>query len=132
MRAWFTSLNGLVTLSALSLLSFIGYMLMEMRYYLGKWIPGEGAAMAETIAAMLIVGGWLRSLFVAANGGRGGRTALLVFSGFTTLVALYDMQYVFSTAMPWPEETMIFVMLGTAVLAIAALWAQRRQRQTAR
>jgi len=31
------------------------------------------------------------------------------------------MQYVFSGPMPWPELTMIFVMLGLSVLAMAVL-----------
>ena len=131
MKTWFTSLNGAVTLSALSLLSFIGYTLMEMRYFLGKWIPGDNAAMIETIVILLIVGGWLRALFVTAGGKRGGLIALLAFSGFATLIALYDMQYVFSGPMPWPELTMIFVMLSLAVLAMAVLASQLRKSKTA-
>jgi len=95
MKIWFTSLNGAVTLSALALLSFIGYTLMEMRYFLGKWIPGDGAAMVETIVVLIIVGGWLRALFVAANGRRGGLVALLAFSVFNIMVGLYDLQFVF-------------------------------------
>jgi len=130
MKTWFTSLNGALTLSALSLLAFIGYTLMEMRYFLEKWIPGDGAAMVETIVVLLLVGGWLRALFVAADGRRGGWTALLALSGFAVMVALYDFQYVFSTPMPWPEQTMIFVMLALALLAIAALWVQGKQRKT--
>ena len=35
--------------SALALLSFIGYAFMEARYFLEKWIPGDGAAIVETI-----------------------------------------------------------------------------------
>lgn len=131
MKTWFASLNGAIALSALSLLSFVGYVLMEMRYFLEKWIPGDNAAMIETIVILLIVGGWLRALFVAAGGRRGGLIALLALSGFATLIALYDMQYVFSTPMPWPEQTMIFVMLGLAVLAIAALASSLRRSKAA-
>src|SRR3972149_3028607 len=94
MKTWFTSLNGVVTLSALSLLSFIGYVMMEMRYFLAKWIPGDTAAAVETIIVLLIVGGWQRALFVTANGRRGGPIALLAFSGFTLLIFLYDLQWV--------------------------------------
>jgi hypothetical protein len=129
MKTRFTSLNGALTLSALSLLSFIGYTLMEMRYFLEKWIPGDSAAMIETIVILLIVGGWLRALFVTAGGKRGGLIALLALSGFATLIALYDMQFVFSGPMAWPELTMVFVMLGLAVLAIAALVSQLRQNR---
>jgi len=128
MKTWFTSRNGALTLSALSLLAFIGYTLMEMRYFLEKWIPGDTAAMVETLVVLLIVGGWMRALFVAAAGRRGGWTALLVFSGFAALNALYDLQYISSN--PWPEATMIFVMLALALLAIVTLWAQGKQRKT--
>lgn len=128
MKNWFTSLNAAVTLSTLSLLSFIGYTLMEMRYYLEKWIPGDNAAAVEALIMLLIVGGWLRALFVAAGGRRGGLIALLALSGFTVLIVLYDMQFVLFTPMPWPEQTAIFVMLGLAVLALAALASQLRRR----
>jgi hypothetical protein len=37
-------------------------------YFLEKWIPGDGAAMVETLIVLLIVGGWIRALFVAASG----------------------------------------------------------------
>ena len=57
MKNWITSLKGAIFLSALALLSFIGYVLMELRYFLGKWIPGDGAAMVETILILLIIGG---------------------------------------------------------------------------
>jgi hypothetical protein len=49
MKTWFTSLNGAITLSALALLSFIGFAFIAARYFLEKWIPGDGAAMVETI-----------------------------------------------------------------------------------
>ncbi len=129
MRNWFTSLNGAVTLSALSLLSFIGYTLAIMRFYLEYWIPGDFAAMVEIVAVMLIVGGWLRSLFVAIGGRRGGLIALIVFSGFATLATLYDMQFVLFKPMPWPEQIMIVVALGMAALALAALASQLRHKK---
>jgi TRAP-type C4-dicarboxylate transport system permease small subunit len=40
-------------------------------------------------------------------------------------------RFVFSGPMPWPELTMVFVMLGLAVLAIAALVSQLRQNTAA-
>lgn len=129
MKNWFTALNGAVTLSALSLVSFIGYTLAIMRFYLEYWIPGEFAAMIEIVAVILIVGGWLRSLFVAAGGRRGGLIALVAFSGFAALASLYDMQFVLFKPMAWPEQVMIVVSLGMAALALAALASQLRQKK---
>jgi hypothetical protein len=131
MKNWFTSLNGALTLSALSLLSFIGYTLMEMRYFLEKWIPGDNAAAVETVIVLLIVGGWVRALFVAADGRRGGLIALFSLSTFTILIFLYDLQFILKPLLNWPERLMVVVMFIMGMIAIAALLAQLRQSKTA-
>lgn len=128
MKTWFTSLNGAVTLSALSLLAFIGYALMEMRYYLEKWIPGDTAAAVEMLVVLLIVGGWIRALFVAANGRRGGLTALLAFNAVFALIAPYDFQFF---PIPWPEQTMVIATFVFSLIAIAVLVIQLRQKKAA-
>lgn len=127
MKNWFTSLNGAVTLSTLSLLSFIGYALMEMRYFLEKWIPGDNAAAVEMFVVLLIVGGWIQALFAATSSRRGGLTALLAFSVFTALVAPYDVRFF---PLPWPEQTMVIATFVFSVIAIAALVIQLRQKKT--
>src|SRR3972149_2330694 len=124
MKTWFTSLNGAVTLSTLSLLAFIGYALMEMRYFLEKWIPGDNAAAVEMFIVLLIVGGWIRALIVATNGRRGRLTALVAFCVFTALIAPYDVRYF---PLPWPEQTMVIATFVLSVIAIAALALQLRQ-----
>jgi hypothetical protein len=125
-KTWFTSLNGAITLSALGLLSFIGYAFVEARYFLEKWIPGDGAAMVETIVLLLIIGGWLRALFVAAGGRRGGLTALFAFSVVITLIALYDMQFVLYAHIAWPEQVMVVVMLIVGAIVTAAMGVHLR------
>ena len=128
MKNWFTSLNGAVTLSMLSLLAFIGYALMEMRYFLAKWIPGDTAAAVEMFIVLLLVGGWIRALFAAANSRRGGLIALLAFSGFTLLIFLYDLQWVnFLNPAYLPEALSLLLMLIAGVIALAALVSQLRQ-----
>ena len=124
MKTRFTSLNGAVTLATLALLSFIGYVLMEMRYFLEKWIPGDTAAAVETFIVLLIVAGWIRALFVAQAGRRGGLISLVAFSVFAALVATYDFQFI---PMPWPEQTMVIATFVFAVIAIVALVLQLRQ-----
>ena len=124
MKTWFTSLNGTVTLSALALLSFIGYALMEMRYFLAKWIPGDNAAAVEMLIVLLIVGGWIWALYMAAIGKRSGATALVTFCVFTALIAPYDIRYF---PLPWPEQTMVIATFVISVIAIATLVMQLRQ-----
>ncbi len=127
MKNWFTSLNGAVTLSTLSLLSFIGYALMEMRYFLEKWIPGDNAAAVEMFVVLVIVGGWIQAHFAATSSRRRGLTALLAFSVFTALVAPYDVRFF---PLPWPEQTMVIATFVFSVIAIAALVIQLRQKKT--
>ena len=126
MKTWFTSLSGTITLSALALLSFIGYVLMEMRYFLEKWIPGDTAAGVETLIVLLIVAGWIRALFLAQAGRRGGLISLLAFSVFSALIAPYDVRYF---PLPWPEQTMVIATFVFSVIAITALVFQLRQKK---
>jgi len=126
MKTWFTSLSGTITLSALALLSFIGYALMEMRYFLEKWIPGDNAAALETLIVLLIVGGWIRALFVAEAGQRGGLISLVAFGVFTALIAPFDVRYF---PLPWPEQTMVIASFVFSVISIAALVYQLRQKK---
>jgi len=116
MKTWFTSCNGALTLSALSLLSFIGYVFLMSRYFLADSIPGDGAAMAATLGLMLLIGGWLWALSAAKDGrGRGWRAALAL-SGFTLLIALYDLPH----PGPWPSLVTISAMLVFSILAMGA------------
>jgi hypothetical protein len=129
MKTWFTSLNGVITISALALLSFVGYGLLEMRYFLGKWIPGDSAAMAEMVVMLLIVGGWLRALFVAANDRQGGLVALFTFSAFNVMIGLYDLQYVLNTSMPWPEQFTVITIaiVGVVATVVAGVFLRKKQ-----
>jgi hypothetical protein len=124
MRKLFVSLNGVLTLSALALLAFIGYCLMEMRYFLARWIPGDNAAMLEVILILLLAGGWLWALFAAAGGRRGGVITLLVLALVTALIGPYDFRYF---PIPWPEETMVIVSFGLSLIAAVALAFQLRR-----
>jgi hypothetical protein len=129
MKTWFTSLNGAITLAALSLLSFIGYAMMEFRYFLGKWIPGSVAAAIETIVFLLLIAIWLRALFVANAGRRGGLIALLSLSLFTILIFIYDLQFMLNTPMPKLEQLALIGMLVAGVVASVALVPQLRRKQ---
>ena len=86
MKTWFTSFKGAITLSALALISFIGYALMETRYFLEKWIPGDNAAAIETILILLIIGGWIRTLFAANAGRRGSVISLIALAEFRAII----------------------------------------------
>jgi hypothetical protein len=115
----FPTLSAVITVSSLALLAFIGFALMEFRFFLEKWIPGPTAAMLEALVVLLIAGGWIRALLVAASGRRGALTALLAFSALGALIGLYDMQYVLNTPMPWPEQiTVVFMLIASIAAAV--------------
>jgi hypothetical protein len=97
---------------------------MEMRYFLGKWIPGDNAAAVEMLIVLMIIGGWIWALFVATSGRRGGLISLAAFGVFTALIAPYDIRYF---PLPWPEQTMVIVTFVFSVIALAALVMQLRQ-----
>ena len=97
---------------------------MEMRYFLAKWIPGDTAAAIEMLIVLLIVGVWIRALFVAAIGRRSSLWALVAFSVFNVLIGIYDVQYF---PLPWPEQTMVIATFVISGIAIVALLLQLRQ-----
>ncbi len=103
------------------MLSFVGYTLMEMRFFLETWYPGEFAAFLEALFVMAVVGAWLWALSAGAGGGRGGRKTRLVLSGLTLVIALFDLQYVFPGPMEWPLAVMIFVMLFASLGALLGM-----------
>ena len=92
MKTWFTSRNGALTLSALSLLSFIGYVFLMSRYFLADSIPGDGAAMAATLGLMLLIGGLalLQGIGGAPDVGPPPSTVIAAGSGAGTQMATAD------------------------------------------
>lgn len=114
-----------ITLSSLALVAFVGYALMEFRFFLENWIPGPTAAMLEALVVLLIVGGWVRALLVASSGSSGGLTTLLALSVVSALIGLYDMQYVLNAPTPWPEQIMVVFMLLVSIAATVAVLRYR-------
>ncbi|MGZ5491674.1 MAG: hypothetical protein ACXWE6_13185 [Nitrososphaeraceae archaeon] len=129
MKKWFASYNGAVILSSAALLAFIGYIFMEMRYTLGNWIPGNTAAMVETVVILLIIGGWLRALFVTASGRRAGLIASLIFSLFIIIIAIYDMKYVIFYETVWPLKLMVIIMLIVGIIVAVTTSVQLAQNR---
>jgi len=74
----------------------------------------------------LIVAGWIRALFLAQAGRRGGLISLLAFGVFSALIAPYDVRYF---PLPWPEQTMVIATFVFSVIAITALVFQLRQKK---
>jgi hypothetical protein len=128
MIAWFTSLNGAITLSVVAMLSFIGYALLESRYFLEQWIPGKTAAVLETLFVLAMVGLWTWALIGASDGKRGGLVAALVFGAISALIALFDLIRYSPIPYGWPLlQIAVWVMLIANALAIASVILHMRQ-----
>jgi hypothetical protein len=120
--AWFASLNGAVALSVLAMLSFIGYALLESRYFLEQWIPGIPAAALETLFVLVMVGFWTWALFAAGSGKRVGLAAALAFSTISALIALFDLILYSPIPYGWPLlQIAVWVMLIANAVAIVSL-----------
>ena len=91
MFIWFKSQNGIITLVTIAMLSFIGYIFLEARFFLGQWIPGNTAAAIETLVVLAIMGGWLFAFSNIVNNERSGLIIALILSIILTLIALFDL-----------------------------------------
>lgn len=124
MLAWFTSLQGAIVLSAIAMLSFIGYAILESRYFLEQWTPGVTAATLETLFVLLLVGLWLWALFAAADEKDWGLIVALVIAVVTALIAAYDLIRYSPIPYAWPlVQIAVWVMLVSSVLTVASILA---------
>ncbi|MFQ5617126.1 MAG: hypothetical protein ACE5GO_11800 [Anaerolineales bacterium] len=132
MKTWPTSLNGAVTLSALAMLSIIGYAFLESRYFLGEWTPRVAAAAVETSIVLILVGLWLWAIFAARDGKRSGLIVALTVNALVAVIALYDLLLYSPILFGWPlVQIMVVVLFIIGVIATAALAAQLRKNRAA-
>ncbi len=86
MKTWFTSLNGAVTLSLISLLIFLGRAVIDFYYVYGEFGIGLGTVTLAILLNMALFGGWIWGLLAMVKNGRRGLIAVLVFDLFFLLV----------------------------------------------
>ncbi len=128
MLTWFTSLNGAITLSVLATLSFIGYAILESRYFLEQWIPGISAAVLETLFVLIVVGVWIWALLAANGGSRGGLVVALILSAISALIALFDLIRYSPIPYGWPLlQISVWVMLVASAVSSFSLSLHLRQ-----
>jgi hypothetical protein len=126
MLVWLKSPNGIITLVTIAMLSFIGYIFLEARFFLGQWIPGNTAAAIETLVVLAIVGGWLYAFSNLVIDKRSGLIVALILSIILTLIALFDLINYSPIPSPipygWPLlEISVWTMLISNTTAITAI-----------
>jgi hypothetical protein len=122
MLVWLKSPNGIITLVTIAMLSFIGYIFLEARFFLGQWIPGNTAAAIETLVVLAIVGGWLYAFSNLVIDKRSGLIVALILSIILTLIALFDLINYSPIPYGWPLlEISVWTMLISNTTAITAI-----------
>ncbi len=121
MNNWFVSLHGAMVLSSLAMLSFIGYTLLEFRYFLESWIPGVKAATLEMLFVLVLVGCWQIALFTAYGGKKSGMVGLMIIAVIPAVITLFDLIFYSPIPYGWPLlQIMVCVTLITSSAAIAS------------
>jgi hypothetical protein len=122
MIAWLTSLRGALILSTIALLSFIGYALLVYRYVIDQLMPGIPGAALQTAFVILLIGGWIWSLYSAVSGSRGGLILVLICTSLPAVFTLYDLVFYSPVRYGWPlVQISVWATFGLCVAAIAAL-----------
>jgi hypothetical protein len=80
MSKWFTSRNGVIVLSLLSLLFFIGRGFYDWRFEFVKQDPAGSSVLPTVIFYLVIIGLWVWGLLGAQRNSRGWLIALIVMS----------------------------------------------------
>ena len=119
MVGWLISLNGAVTIGVLAMLSFIGYSLLVYRYVIEQLMPGISSAVWQTVFVLLLLGGWIWSLFSTVSGNKAGLVVALICASLPALFSLYDL--VFHTPIPYGWPLVQISVWTTFILCLVAV-----------
>ncbi len=131
MKNIFTSLNGAITLSVISLLVFLGRTFIDFYYVYREFSLGVGMVGLTMLANMALFGGWIWGLLSAVKGSRRGLITVLVFDLFFFLAIAVGTVVSYcpspcQTAWPIGEIT-IWASVGFGLLASISAWLTLRQ-----
>lgn len=96
MRNWFLSLHGVITLSVIAFLTFLGRLFLDWRYESHRM--GAAGSIQEAINVLFFLafaGGWVWAMLAAASGSRRGLIACLI------LALLLDVGFALATYLSW-------------------------------
>ncbi len=122
MRSWFVSLDGVLWISGVALLSLLWRSLLDIRYVLTEDMPnaGKGTVAAWTLVIVAFIGVWVWALLAGQAGARSGLIVLLVLAIVTGLLGGLASLLAFRPIMPSAKpmgEIAIWSNLVTGVLA---------------
>jgi hypothetical protein len=86
MKTWLTSLNGVITLSMISLLVFLARTFFDFYYVYTEFNLSLGMTAAAILINTLLFSGWIWSQISAAKNNRRGLISIFVFNLFFLVV----------------------------------------------
>lgn len=86
MRTWLTSINGVITLSMISLLVFLGRTFFDFYYVYTEFSLNLGIVAVAILINMILFSGWIWSLISSAKFSRRGMVANFVINLFFLVV----------------------------------------------
>lgn len=132
MKKWFTSFNGAITLTVISLLVFLGRAFIDFYFVFGEFGLSLGMVTVAILVYLALFGGWIWALLAAVKGSSRGVAALfgfnlffLLFIAVGTLVSYCPSPC--STAWPLGEITN-WLSLVVGLLVAIALGFQLREK----
>lgn len=130
MKNWFTSLNGMITLSAFALLAMLWSVFLDWRFVYGGWEP---LSMNQSGLGALVFtayfGGWIWALLVGTHGGRRALVASLIYAILLCAYAILDIVVACPTSCQkvWLYYIANWANLITGLLAVLAAGLHLRQ-----
>ncbi len=126
MRSWFVSLDGVLVISGIALLSLLWRSLLDIRYVLTEDMPnaGKGTTATWTLFIVAIVGVWIWALLAVQTGARSGLMVLFALALITGLLGGLASLLAFRPIMPSASpmgEIAIWSNLVTGVLAAVSV-----------
>jgi hypothetical protein len=85
MKHWFASQNGVITLSAIALLTYLARTFVDFQFVIGEFVRNAGIAAIAATACSALFGGWFWSV---AKIKHGSRTALIAAFSFTLIFCI--------------------------------------------
>ncbi len=136
MKSWFTSLNGVITLSVIALLTELWRAFVDFQNEYSNFLNGTGAVLLGTLVYTALFGGWAWALLRALRGSRKALIAALIINLLFLLVLPIGSLVAYCPSPCselWPlMELANWINLLFGLLAAAAVALQLSQYRTAR
>lgn len=131
MKTWFASLNGVITLSLVALLIFMGRTFIDFQYVYVEFFPNPGEAALAILVNMALFGGWFWALLKASHGSRRGLMGALIFDLLFVLLLSVGTLFFYCPSpcdTAWPlAEIINWASLIVGLLAAVAVWLRLRR-----